>query len=52
MLWLQQTRHATLRCLPGEADLLAPAIDETRKTLLGFANATGELWAELSRIQC
>ena len=38
----EQTRLATLRCLPGEADLLAPAIDETRKKLLGFANATGE----------
>ena len=38
----EHTRLAVLRCLPGEADLLAPAIDETRKTLLGFSTATSE----------
>ena len=38
----EHTRIAITRCLPGEADLLAPAIDETRRVLLGFANSTAQ----------
>ena len=38
----EHTRLAISHCLPGEADLLAPAVDEARRSLLGFATATAE----------